>query len=178
MEEGNRKREQQIEEFKGRAISSKDEAEKLRQEISTLKREYNHLLDEHSRLDRDISFNDSDLRSRLEAVTKQKAETDAELRAARDQVSALRDEVDRLRRHGHSLQQESADKEVKMTQLEKRLKAAREDNEGLNMALDAKQQELDLVSRIPHSSFTADFMRSCTDEASTRRTWHGWDDPC
>ena len=56
-----------------------------------------------------------------------------------------KEEVERLRRHVHSLQQESADKEVKIVQMMKQHSLDKEDLQGLNIALDSKQQELQLV---------------------------------
>jgi len=45
------------------------------------------------------------------------------------------------------LQQESADKEVKIVQLGKQRSQDKEDLQGLNIALDSKQQELELLKR-------------------------------
>ena len=81
----------------------------------------------------------------MEVLIRQKAEADVEMRTAKDRVGALKDEVERLRRQVHELQQESADKEVKMLQVTKQRAQDKEDLQGLNIALDSKQQELELV---------------------------------
>ena len=57
----------------------------------------------------------------------------------------LKDEIECLRRQIHELQQESADKEVKILQITKQRAQDKEDLQGLNIALDSKQQELALV---------------------------------
>jgi len=81
----------------------------------------------------------------MEVLIRQKAEADVEMRTLKDRVGALKDEVERLRRQVHELQQESADKEVKMLQVTKQRAQDKEDLQGLNIALDSKQQELELV---------------------------------
>ncbi|KAF7325929.1 hypothetical protein MKEN_00443800 [Mycena kentingensis (nom. inval.)] len=55
--------------------------------------------------------------------------------------------MDRLRRQVHQLQQESADKEVKIVQLNKQHGFDKENISGLNIALDSGQQELELVMK-------------------------------
>jgi hypothetical protein len=60
---------------------------------------------------------------------------------------SLDEEVGKLRRQVHELQQESATKEVTVTQLNKWREQDKEDIKGLNIALDSKQQELELVRR-------------------------------
>jgi len=59
----------------------------------------------------------------------------------------LQEELERLRRQVHDLQQESADKEVRLTQFGKWRDQDKEDIKGLNIALDSKQQELELLKR-------------------------------
>ena len=73
------------------------------------------------------------------------AKADVEFKASRDRIVGLKEEVEQLRRHVHSLQQESADKEVKIVQMMKQHSLDKEDLQGLNIALDSKQQELQLV---------------------------------
>lgn len=82
---------------------------------------------------------------RLDDWVRQKAEADVEMKTSKERVNALKDEVERLRRQVHELQQESADKEVKIVQITKQRAQDKEDLQGLNIALDSKQQELELV---------------------------------
>ncbi|KAF8485485.1 hypothetical protein JB92DRAFT_3027016, partial [Gautieria morchelliformis] len=78
---------------------------------------------------------------------KSKAEDDVALGSVKERVATLTDEIGRLKRQVHDLQQESADKEVKLLQLNKARAQDKEDKEGLNIALDSKQQELELLKR-------------------------------
>ena len=57
----------------------------------------------------------------------------------------------------HELQQESADKEVKLVQASKQRAQDKEDINGLNIALDSKQQEVDYV----RVSFMHDWVLLC-----------------
>lgn len=58
----------------------------------------------------------------------------------------LNERVERLRKQVQELQAESADKEVQLVQFGKFRDQDKEDIKGLNIALDSKQQELELVS--------------------------------
>ncbi|KAA1478982.1 hypothetical protein DENSPDRAFT_845981, partial [Dentipellis sp. KUC8613] len=60
----------------------------------------------------------------------------------RDRVHLLEGEVNKLRKQIHDLQNESADKEVRLAHMNKQRKKDLDDIEGLNIALDSKQQEL------------------------------------
>lgn len=111
-----------------------------------MKREHSHLVDDQARKLNEIAGSDVDTRQQMEDMVKAKAETDMVIGTLKDRVSALKDEVERLRRQVHELQQESADKEVKIVQLTKQKSQDKEDVQGLNIALDSKQQELELVS--------------------------------
>ncbi|KAF8184973.1 hypothetical protein K438DRAFT_1723794 [Mycena galopus ATCC 62051] len=56
-------------------------------------------------------------------------------------------EIERLKGQTRELQQESADKEVQLAQITKERAQDKQDLEGLNTALDSKQQELELLKR-------------------------------
>lgn len=137
---------QEINEYSERIVQREAEAEQLREEMSRLRREHSHITGEQSRALEEISLQQGEAKIQMEDLIRQKAETDVEIKASRDRVNALKGEVDRLRRQVHELQQESADKEVKLVQVTKQRNQAQEDNRGLNIALDSKQQELELVS--------------------------------
>jgi chromosome segregation ATPase len=91
----------------------------------------------------EVSLDES--KARVDLLVRAKAEADVEINASRDRIVELQEEVERLRRHVHGLQQESADKEVKIVQMMKQHSLDKEDLQGLNIALDSKQQELQLV---------------------------------
>ncbi|KAG9122424.1 hypothetical protein FRC07_001204 [Ceratobasidium sp. 392] len=83
------------------------------------------------------------LRSQLEARTSDSSE----LNTLRDCVAKLSEESARLQKRVNELKAESADKEVRIVQLNKARAVEAEDREGLNVALQAKQQELELIKR-------------------------------
>ncbi|KAJ7870167.1 hypothetical protein B0H14DRAFT_3576021 [Mycena olivaceomarginata] len=86
--------------------------------------------------------------SALEAVADaQTAEAEKQTRTAKEQAGDLNDEIGRLRRQIHELNQQSADKEVKIVQITKQRAQDKQDLQGLNIALDSKQQELELLKR-------------------------------
>ncbi len=63
-----------------------------------------------------------------------------------NRFAAMQDELDKLRREVTHLRSQSASQEVQVVQLRKAKAQLKEDREMLNIALDAKQQELELVS--------------------------------
>ncbi|KAJ6576379.1 hypothetical protein B0H10DRAFT_1728216, partial [Mycena sp. CBHHK59/15] len=75
------------------------------------------------------------------------AEADQQTRHAKERAGDLKDEIERLRRQIHELQQESADKDVKILQIPKQRAQDKQDLQGLNNLLDYKQQELAILKR-------------------------------
>ncbi|KAJ7042789.1 hypothetical protein C8F04DRAFT_54305 [Mycena alexandri] len=127
LEENIRRRDAEAAEDSQRVMQREAEAEALREQMSRMKREH---------------------AGALEAVAAaQTAEADAQTRVAKERVGDLKDEIERLRRQIHELQQESADKEVKIVQITKQRAQDKQDLQGLNIALDSKQQELELIKR-------------------------------
>ncbi|KAF9649720.1 hypothetical protein BDM02DRAFT_3094244, partial [Thelephora ganbajun] len=90
---------------------------------------------------------ESESRRQLESLVSEKAESDILVNTLQNRVASLDEEVGKLRRQVHELQQESAAKEVTVTQLNKWREQDKEDIKGLNIALDSKQQELELLKR-------------------------------
>ncbi|CAE6483396.1 unnamed protein product [Rhizoctonia solani] len=91
---------------------------------------------------------ESHLRAQLEDTQKLRAAETAELSKLRERLKALVDETTRTQRRVNELMTESADKEVRIVQLSKARAQDLEDKEGLNVALQSKQQELELASGI------------------------------
>ncbi|CAK5271161.1 unnamed protein product [Mycena citricolor] len=127
LEENIRRRDAEVTEYSQRVLEHESEAESLREQMSRLKREHATALES--------------------ALAERATENDEQARVARDRVNDFKDEVERLRRQIHELQQESADKEVKLAQMGKQHKQDKEDLQGMNIALDSKQQELELMKR-------------------------------
>jgi chromosome segregation ATPase len=145
LEENLRARDAEISHITQRVLERESELENLREEMSTIKREHAHLINEQTRALRDAVGQEDESKARVDQLVRAKAEADVEIKTSRDRIIVLKEEVERLRRHVHSLQQESADKEVKIVQMTKQHSLDKEDLQGLNIALDSKQQELELV---------------------------------
>ncbi|KAH7330554.1 hypothetical protein B0J17DRAFT_722247 [Rhizoctonia solani] len=90
---------------------------------------------------------ESHLRDQLEDLQKRRDTESAELSKLRERVKHLVDETTRSQRRVNELMTESADKEVRIVQLSKARAQDLEDKEGLNVALQSKQQELELIKR-------------------------------
>lgn len=85
------------------------------------------------------------LRAQFEEAVQARAAESVELIALRERVAKLGDETSRLQRRVNELKAESADKEVRIVQLNKARAQDADDKDGLNIALESKQQELELV---------------------------------
>ena len=145
LEENVRTRDAEISQITQRVLERESEVESLHEQISSIKREHAHLINEQTRALRDAVGQEDESKTRVDQLVRAKAEADVEIKTSRDRIITLKEEVERLRRHVHSLQQESADKEVKIVQMTKQHTLDKEDLHGLNIALDSKQQELELV---------------------------------
>ncbi|KIO27896.1 hypothetical protein M407DRAFT_7024 [Tulasnella calospora MUT 4182] len=66
---------------------------------------------------------------------------------AQNRIQALEKESERARRRVMELERGSGNKEMEITKLRKRLENMEEDKDGLNDALDMKQQELEMLKR-------------------------------
>ncbi|KAG8733085.1 hypothetical protein FRC11_008790, partial [Ceratobasidium sp. 423] len=90
---------------------------------------------------------ESRLRTQLEDAQKLRATESVELSKLRERVKHLVDDATHSQRRVNELMAESADKEVRIVQLSKARAQDLEDKEGLNVALQSKQQELELIKR-------------------------------
>jgi chromosome segregation ATPase len=148
LEELLRTRDRDLEEAQSRIVDREQEAEHLREQMNKMKREHGRSTDEQGRHFDEIAQREKAARIEMETAVKQKAEDEVALGSIKGRMATLTDEVGRLKKQVHDLQQESADKEVKLLQLNKARAQDKEDREGLNIALDSKQQELELVGAL------------------------------
>ncbi|KAG9004470.1 hypothetical protein FRB94_002341 [Tulasnella sp. JGI-2019a] len=81
------------------------------------------------------------LRAQLTEVRQKRRTEDDDL------LNALRKEVAVMKARTNGLEQANATLELQVSGLKKKVEANKQDKEGLNIALDAKQQELDLLKR-------------------------------
>ncbi|KAG1807788.1 uncharacterized protein BJ212DRAFT_1485365 [Suillus subaureus] len=128
-------------------LTRTDEAESLREELTTIKVEHSRAFSSQTRALQDLQTQEKDLRTQLEVAVREKAESDIMLGMSKERVGSLMDEVAKLRRTVHEMQQTSAARDVTILQLRKERERDREDVNGLNIALDSKQQELELIKR-------------------------------
>ncbi|KAH9887362.1 hypothetical protein C8Q73DRAFT_261994 [Cubamyces lactineus] len=142
-----RERETELAELNKKQTDRETDAEAAQSEIAKMKREHARIVNEQSRTLQDVVAREVEARAAMEAMVREKAESDVQLASLKERSEVLSAEVERLRRQVHDLQQESADKEVKLVGLEKQHKLDKEDIEGLNIALDSKQQELEMLKR-------------------------------
>ncbi|KAJ6488669.1 hypothetical protein C8R47DRAFT_1126530 [Mycena vitilis] len=109
-----------------RDLERTTETEQLREQVYTTKREHSVALE--------LALQDT-ARKQLEIDTQTTS------------LFELKVELERLTGQSSELQRESADKELRVAQLMKERAQDKQDLEGLNVALDSKQQELELLKR-------------------------------
>ena len=141
-----RQRDSELEGLAHRVVAHEDDAEEARTELAALKREQTHAADEHRRVLADLTARAESAQAELDAVLRGKGEADGAADTLRERVATLEAELEKLRKQVRDLQAESANREVQITQMEKQRDRDREDLHGLNIALDSKQQEVELVS--------------------------------
>ena len=141
-----RQRDSELEGLAHRVVAHEDDAEEARTELATLKREHTRTADEHRRVLADLTARAESAQVELDAALRGKGEADGAADALRERVGTLEAELEKLRKQVRDLQAESANREVQITQMEKQRDRDREDLHGLNIALDSKQQEVELVS--------------------------------
>ena len=145
LEQNLRRSEDELAQVRQRAVSLEDQVDHLRDELIRADEEHTHLIDKQTQQLRDVVGQEGQTKSRVDELVRAKAVADVELKSARERLTGLNENVEKLRRQVHTLQVESADKEVKIVQLTKQRAHDRDDIQGLNIALDSKQQELELV---------------------------------
>lgn len=147
LEENLRKRDEEVDKYTERFISGEGEVEKLREEMSKFKRERDRILSEQSRMLNEAIRQKEMMEMNLEEVVRAKVELDLEMKVVKEREGRLVGECEELRKEVDRVKKDSADKEVKMVQIEKRAEREREDLMGLGIALESKQQELELIKR-------------------------------
>jgi len=155
-----------IEELAQRVVRSEDEVVGLRDELSRLRRAGDHDAQEQRRTIIELTERDAVARKQAEDAIREKAVLQIAHDMLEERVKSLDADVDRLRRQVHGLQQESASKEVKIAALHKERELLASDRDGLNLALESKQQELELVSLQIYLVASALFLILCRSSGS------------
>ena len=141
-------RDSELEGLAHRIVAREDEAEDSRAELAALKQEHARVADEHRRELVELTTRAERTQAELVAAVREKDDADAIVQSLRERISILEAESEKLGKQVRDLQTESANREVHIAQMEKQRERDREDLQGLNIALDSKQQELELVSAL------------------------------
>lgn len=128
------------------------ECERLENQLKQAKAEVGRLHTDGERFMRSSTAEANEQRSELDAVraeldtvNKSRAEAEAALESSRARAEEMGVELERLQRQLRDVKQQSADLEVKHVRLAKEKKQLEDDNAGLYIGLEAKQEELELV---------------------------------
>ncbi|KAH9830112.1 uncharacterized protein C8Q71DRAFT_727633 [Rhodofomes roseus] len=140
-------RDAEAEEMRERVLEAELAKDAAEEDAVRMKREHARIVNDQSRTLQEVVAREVEARANFEALLREKGETGVELGSLRDRANVLQEEVDKLRKQVHALQQESADKEMRLVNLQKQKAQDKEDIQGLNIALDSKQQELELLKR-------------------------------
>jgi len=122
--------------------------ELLREQKTTITLEHERLLAQQDRVLNERDEAESRAKRDIEKLIQDVAEASVEKQNLDRTVTSLRDESDQLRRRVHELQRQSAAKDMQISSLEKFREQDRDDKEGLNLALESKQMELEMVGLI------------------------------
>jgi chromosome segregation ATPase len=145
LEENLRKRDEEVAKYSQRFAEGEAEVEHLREEMSWFKRDHERVLSERSRSLIDALRQKEVMEKNLEDVIRSKVEVDLELKASREREGRIVLEIEELKRDLKAVKMDNADKEVRILQIMKRSERERENLVGLGIALESKQQELELV---------------------------------
>jgi chromosome segregation ATPase len=167
LESNNKQHLMQINEYTARIQQAETEKEAMLTQLDEAKNKRESDADAQSRELRDASRKGEEAKAQTAFATEQKNAAEEQVRQSAQKIVGLQEELDRLRRQIQDLQQQSADNEVKRVQMSKQREKDMEDISGLNMALDSKQQELELVG---FYLLVVAFLRADkrTDETQTR----------
>lgn len=131
-----------------RIKESEAAVEEAKEGLTKQKREHSRIVDDQSRRISEVVAREVESRANFENILKEKAGSDVQLSTLKERVTVLTQELERLRRQVHELQQESANKDLKLVQITKQAAQHKHDFEQANLAVEAKQQELELVSDV------------------------------
>ncbi|KAL5478919.1 hypothetical protein ACEPAI_2206 [Sanghuangporus weigelae] len=145
------------------------ETEQLRTELASLRREHARMQTDHARSLSEAEVRASDAIELRNETARRHHAAEVEARELREKLAKIQEENEKLRKNVNALKQESAGQDVKILQLEKMHEQDTEDKVGLNIALDSKQQELELIKRQLGVRGTAGATPAVTTRTGIRR---------
>ena len=147
------------------------EVEQLRTELASLRREHARIQTDHARSLSEAEVRASDAVELRNDTARRHYAAEAEARELREKLEKMQEENDKLRKSVNLLKQQSADQDVKILQLQKTHEQDTEDKLGLNIALDSKQQELELVRIAPTCFQVQELRLSLLPLSRSRDSW-------
>lgn len=135
-----RQRDGELSEYSERMMERRQENEELRDELGRIKKDWERTTNEHKRELDDALIRRNDLQIKLEEMVKTDAEKEILISGMRAENEMLKKRVDEI------VMQGGVDRDMRIVSLQKNLEKSEEDKRQLNIALDSKQQELELVS--------------------------------
>jgi chromosome segregation ATPase len=146
LEENVRQRDAEASEYSSRLVNAESAAEELREELSALKREHARATEQKDRALADAQAEATRAKTEMESALQRQAHVDVNGQMLQERTGSLESELEKLRRQVHDLRQDSAAKDMKIVQFQQQIKRDREDMDGMNIAIDSKQQDLERVS--------------------------------
>lgn len=157
MVEKDQKTSKLIDSLRSQEDQSKLDKEKLEKEIKRIEIEFVRLQTQQSELkqiketqeekSKELEVNLNQTQTQLELEIKTNQNQSNEINFLKESKSKLEKKVKECKEIIQKLRIESADREVKVTSLRKMKVGLKEDIEGLNIALEAKQQEVEYLKR-------------------------------
>ncbi|KZT53167.1 hypothetical protein CALCODRAFT_501376 [Calocera cornea HHB12733] len=130
-----------------RIMEGEKEIDTLRGEMAQLKRDYERQLASQARKIDEAMHRAEEAEQAKNEMIRRTAMEDVNNDGWKSKVQVLKDENDKMRKEVHDLQMHMRDKELEVERLKKSRQDIKDDKDGLNLALEAKQQELDLLKR-------------------------------
>ena len=130
---------------------SADEREKYEQELDAARERFGVLDQELNRVKEEnfsLSSDTKMLQAKLERVASAATHSTEDVSSLQSQLQAMFADVERLKKIVQSLRQDNSTKDIQIGKLQRAREQLKEDKEMLNIALESKQQEVGLVSRV------------------------------
>ncbi|KAG8835934.1 hypothetical protein FRC17_000019 [Serendipita sp. 399] len=140
-------RDHEIEALEDRCQQQFTELEGLRGHLTNADKDYTRQLADRERRIQELQGQLQLSNERSNQMLCDTAERDVYLATLEEKANGRLEENERMRRRVHELEQESATKEMELVELQKDNERFKDDIANLNIALDAKQQELELIKR-------------------------------
>lgn len=145
LQENIRQRDAEIAEHLKRIKERDNELDEVREGLTRQRREHNRIVDEQSRRISEVVAREVEARANYEHLVKVHAEADVQVVTLTERVGTLTEEIEKLRKRVHDLQQQSAADEMKHAHYAKQRAQDKEDLKQANIAIDSKQTEIEMV---------------------------------